>query len=80
MQSILSLVGENNKMLHRLQRARRLGIFLSALRWVIIIFLAASAYYYLQPIFSQLPEVRAILNSLIQEVKTLSPLNNNPTP
>lgn len=68
LQKILATVEDNNKMLHRLQRARRWTAAWSILKLVVIIAAAAGLYYYLQPYFNQWlnswPQIKAIWESL----------------
>lgn len=46
---VAELTEENNKMLHRMQRARRWSQFFTILRWLVVVALTLGAYYYIQP-------------------------------
>ena len=68
-QKILELAEDNNRMLHRIQRARRFGGFLSTIKWLVVIGLAVASYYYLQP---YLDTFQKLLPQLKQTLETLN--------
>ena len=65
---LAELVEDNNRILHRLQRAKRWGTFFHSLYWVLILLLAAGSYYYIQPYIDSLQKV---LPQLQETIKTL---------
>ena len=74
LQKILDLASENNVMLHRLQRARRWGSFLSIAKWVILIGISAGLYYYLQPILERWPTIWTEFQALMDNLNILNNL------
>ena len=75
---LAELVEDNNRILHRLQRAKRWGTFFHFLYWVLILLLAAGSYYYLQPYIENLQKIfpqleRAIKNLPIPGLGSTAP-------
>ena len=68
LERLTELVEDNNRILHRLQRAKRWGTFLHSLYWLIALLLAAGSYYYIQPYVESLkgvlPQLEATIDSL----------------
>ena len=67
---LTELVEDNNRILRRLQRAKRWGAFFHFLYWVALLLLAAGSYYYVQPYLDRL---RPILPQLDGIIKTFVP-------
>ncbi len=65
---LVDLVEDNNKILHRLQRAKRWSSFFYFFYWVVALLLAAGSYYYIQPYVESLQKV---LPQLDQTIKSL---------
>lgn len=65
---LTELVEDNNRVLHRLQRAKRWGTFFRFSYWVVALLLAAGAYYYIQPYLdslrTMLPQLEATMKAL----------------
>lgn len=65
---LTELVEDNNKILHRLQRAKRWGSFFHFLYGVIALLLAAGSYYYIQPYVERLqtvlPQLQGVIDTL----------------
>ena len=71
MNELMAKVEENNVMLHRMQRARRLGSFMWMIKWLVIIAFAAGAYYYLQPIVESFRNVWPGLAGFVANIQAL---------
>ena len=54
LQRILELEEENNKMLRKIRSHAKWATFFSFVYWVIIISSTAAAFYYVQPVLTQL--------------------------
>ncbi|HEY4476770.1 MAG TPA: hypothetical protein VJB69_02235 [Candidatus Paceibacterota bacterium] len=65
---LVELVEDSNRILHRLQRAKRWGTFFHFLYWVVILLLAAGSYYYIQP---YVDDLQTLLPQLEEMLKTL---------
>ncbi len=63
---LTELVEDNNKILHRLQRAKRWNSLFHFLYWVIALLLAAGSYYYIQPYVEGLQKVLPQLEGTIK--------------
>ena len=74
---LAELVEDNNRILHRLQRAKRWGTFFHFFYWVAILLLAAGSYYYIQPYIENLQKIFPQLDGLI---KTFVPSTSTTTP
>lgn len=46
---VLDLVQENNRILRKMLRSARWGLFFSSVKWVLVIGSAIGLYYFLQP-------------------------------
>ncbi len=57
LEEIREISEENNRMLHSMRRSARIGMFIRAIYWLIILGAAVGAFYYLQPYLDSLLRV-----------------------
>jgi len=65
-EQLAELVQDNNRILHRLQRAKRWGTFFTFIYWIVALLLAAGSYYYIQPYVDSLQKVLPQLQETIK--------------
>ena len=63
------LLDDNNKMLKKLVRAQRWSVFITTLKWVIIIGVSLGIYAILQPMLESLLQTYSGLLSGVDEIK-----------
>ena len=66
---VAALTQENNKILKKMQRARRWAHLFGLIRWLVIITLAVAGYYYFQPYLEQLQNIYRSLQTGLEDVK-----------
>jgi hypothetical protein len=65
----VELAEDNNRMLHKMIRASRLGRIFKFLYWAVIIVLMLGAYYYIQPFIDNLFAAYAGLMQNIESIQ-----------
>ncbi len=75
---LLELTRENNEILKGLRRTQRLAFLGRILYWVLILAIAAGAYYYVQPYIGKIMSLYSSSQEAVQKMNTIgSSVGNN---
>lgn len=72
---IEDLVGDNHDMIKRLHRAYRFNLFVSIIKWVLIVGFALGIFYYLQPYLEGVLKLYGSINSITGGVDNTGGIN-----